>query len=157
MDALLLVILCLLSLGAVGLGGVWSIVIKRIVYTARDLPSADQGIELARRDPPEGRVCVVVPAHNEQGKIGRLVASLKAQSHEDLRVVLCLDRCTDGTFDEARDAIGDDERFEVIQLGACPADWAGKVHAVFTGVETSRGAAGADWLLFTDADTEFDP
>ncbi len=157
MDALLLVILVLLSLGAVGLGGVWSIVLARVGRTARDLPSADRGIELARQHPPEGRVCVVVPAHNEQGKIGRLVVSLRAQTHEDLRVVLCLDRCTDGTLDEARGAIGEDERFEVLEIERCPEDWAGKVHAVYTGVETSRGAADADWLLFTDADTAFDP
>ena len=157
MQGMLLAILVALSLGSVALGVVWLIVLVRVRRTARDLPSADRGIAMAGHSPPVGRVCVVVPAHNEAGKIGRLVRSLRAQTHADLRVVLCLDRCTDTTLDEAREAIGDDDRFEVLEIGECPIDWAGKVNAVQTGVDRSDGAREADWLLFTDADTEFDP
>ena len=150
-------ILLTLSLGALALGVVWGIVIKRIIFTARDLPGADRGVGLAEIHEPSGRVCVVVPAHNEQGKIGRLVRSLRAQTYPELRVVLCLDRCADGTLDEAREAIGDDGRFEIIEVGSCPEDWAGKVNAVHSGVQRSEGARDAAWLLFTDADTEFHP
>lgn len=157
MDALQLTILVALSTGGLALGVVWAIAIARIVRTARDLPGADHGIWLADQEEPTGRVCVVVPAHNEQGKIGRLVQTLRGQTHDDLRVVLCLDRCTDGTLAEAREAIEDDERFEILEIGDCPPDWAGKVNAVHTGVERSAGAREADWLLFTDADTEFHP
>ena len=157
MEALLNVILVVLALGGVGLGLIWGEVLARIARTRRDLPSADRWVEGARRDPPGGRVCVVVPAHNEEGKIGRLVGSLRRQTHTDLRVVLCLDRCTDGTLDEARAAIGDDDRFEIIEIDSCPSDWAGKVHAVYTGVERGVGARDAGWLLFTDADTAFHP
>ncbi len=157
MEALQYVILGLLALGGVGLGLIWAEVIARVVRTRRDLPSADRWVDGARSDPPSGRVCVVVPAHNEEGKIGRLVRSLRRQTHPDLRVVLCLDRCTDNTLGEAREAIGEDDRFEIIEIASCPSDWAGKVNAVHTGVETSEGAREAEWLLFTDADTSFDP
>ena len=48
-------------------------------------------------------------------------------------------------------------RFEIVEIDACPNDWAGKVHAVYAGVTRSRGAADADFLLFADADTLFSP
>src|SRR5439155_801558 len=50
-----------------------------------------------------------------------------------------------------------DERFEIVEVDACPAHWSAKVHAVHAGVTRSRGAADADYLLFADADTLFSP
>jgi hypothetical protein len=74
-----------------------------------------------------------------------------------LRIVLALDRCTDGTATIARAAIANDARFEIVEIAACPADWAGKVHAVYSGVTRSEGARDAEFLLFADADTIFEP
>ncbi|HVO89075.1 MAG TPA: glycosyltransferase, partial [Casimicrobiaceae bacterium] len=54
-------------------------------------------------------------------------------------------------------AIAGDPRFEIVEIGACPDDWAGKVHAVYTAVNRARAAAEADYLLFCDADTLFAP
>jgi chlorobactene glucosyltransferase len=71
--------------------------------------------------------------------------------------VLALDRCTDDTASIARTEIAGDARFEIIEIDACPADWAGKVHAVHAGATRSRGAADAEYLLFADADTVFSP
>lgn len=130
------------------------------VYTAiilRRLPSARDGIELAEQNPPTARVCVIVPAHNEAGNIATLIRSLRAQDYDRLRVVLALDRCTDDTAGVARDEIGDDHRFEVFEIDSCPDDWAGKVHAAHSGYQRSEHASGADVLIFTDADTWFDP
>ncbi len=108
-------------------------------------------------DPPTGRVCVVVPAHNESRVIAGLVRSLRAETYPDMRVVLALDRCTDDTASLARAEIGDDRRFEIVEIDACPPEWVGKVHALHAGVTRSRGAADADYLLFADADTSFAP
>ena len=121
------------------------------------VPTLRFGQTLAAADPPTGRVCVVVPAYNEARVIAGLVASLRAETYPQLRFVLALDRCTDDTAALARAAIAGDERFEIIEIDACPADWAGKVHAVHAGVTRSRGAADADFLLFADADTLFSP
>ena len=85
------------------------------------------------------------------------MASLRAETYRQLRLVLALDRCTDDTAALARTAIGGDERFEIVEIDACPDDWAGKVHAVHAGVTRSRGAADAEYLLFADADTLFSP
>lgn len=130
------------------------------VYTAvilRKLPSARDGIELAEQNPPTARVCVIVPAHNEAGNIATLIRSLRAQDYDRLRVVLALDRCTDDTAGVARDEIGDDHRFEVFEIDECPDDWAGKVHAAHCGFTRSEHASSAHVLIFTDADTWFDP
>ncbi|MEZ6242310.1 MAG: glycosyltransferase [Phycisphaerales bacterium] len=155
-DAHLIVggVLLLVSLAS---GLYWGAGLRQIVRTRRLLPTARDGVEIGERSPPTGRVCVVVPAHNEREKIGALIASLRAQDYADLRVVLALDRCTDGTPEVAREAVGGDDRFEIVEIDSCPQGWAGKVHAVFEGVARSAGAKDADWLLFTDADTVFDP
>ena len=72
-------------------------------------------------------------------------------------MVLALDRCTDDTRGVAVEAIDGDHRFEIVEIDACPDDWAGKVHAAHSGVIRSQGAKDAEVLLFSDADTWFDP
>jgi len=104
-----------------------------------------------------GLVRVVVPAHNEADHIATLVRSLRAQEGvESLGVTLALDRCTDGTAEAARKAIGGDHRFEIVEIEACPEGWAGKVHAVHAGATRSRFGS-PEWWVFTDADTEMAP
>ena len=147
------------TLGAGALTSIvlWGLVWIRVEHSSAVIPTLRRGERLARETPPRSSVCVVVPAHNESRVIAGLVQSLRQETYPNLRVVLCLDRCTDNTAALARQAIGDDARFEVIEITACPPDWAGKVHAVHTGATTSRGAADAEYLLFADADTLFEP
>lgn len=132
----------------------WSAGLLRLRKTMREAPTARAGLDLT---PSERSVCLVVPAHNEGECIGRFVKSLRAQDHPSLRVVLALDRCADDTEARAREAFQDDPRFEIVSIDQCPDDWAGKVNAIWQGVRRSGAARGADLLLFTDADTEFDP
>lgn len=152
--AIPVLVLILLS---VGLVVYWTVALARIAESLRKLPTARAGIELARRSAPTGRVCVVVPAHNEANSIGALVESFKAQDHPGASFVLALDRCTDDTERLAREAAGDDDRFEIITIDHCPDDWAGKVHAVWSGVQRSARARAAAHLLFTDADCRLAP
>ena len=144
-------------MGPVAVILLWGLIGYRVQRTMRILPTLRFGQTLAAADPPTGRVCVVVPAYNEARVIGGLVASLRAETYRQVRYVLALDRCTDDTAALARAAIAGDERFEIVEIDACPSDWAGKVHAVHAGVTRSRGAADADFLLFADADTLFSP
>lgn len=147
-------LLIALSVLAAACAVVWGVVLVHALLTALRLPTAAAGLAAAAR---EETVCVVVPAHNEAGCIGRLVDSFRAQDHPGARFVLALDRCTDDTAAIARDRIGGDARFEIVEIDACPDGWAGKVHAARAGVERSRGAADADLLVFTDADCAFHP
>jgi len=146
-----------LSFGPTATILVWGLVWIRVEHSARAVPTLRLGQQLAKADPPSGRVCVVVPAYNESRVIAGLIRSLRAETYPELRIVLALDRCTDDTASIARTEIAGDARFEIIEIDACPADWAGKVHAVHAGATRSRGAADAEYLLFADADTVFSP
>lgn len=147
-------ILILTTLAGLGLGFYWLIVVFRILQTKCLLPTARAGLSMAV---PEGTVCVVIPAHNEERAIGNLIHSLRQQDHPRVRFVLALDRCTDQTVQIARDAVGADDRFEIMEITECPEDWAGKVNAVWTAVTHSVHAREADMILFSDADTTFHP
>ncbi|MFG0275277.1 MAG: glycosyltransferase [Phycisphaerales bacterium] len=151
------ILLAILALGALGAGLSYTVALVRVRRAARSVPSLLDSADAPA--PPGGwpRVCVIVPAHNEAEVIGRLAASLRRQDYPNLRVVFALDRCTDNTEQVVRDAIGDDDRFEVVAIDACPDGWSGKTHAAWSGVTRSTGARDADMLLFTDADTAFDP
>ena len=146
-----------LGTGALGTMVVWGLVLAVTERSMRAVPTLRQGQRLAEADPPTGRVCVVIPAWNEARVIAGLVRSLVTETYPELKIVLALDRCTDDTAALARAAIAGDPRFEIIEIDACPSDWAGKVHAVHSGVTRSRAAADADFLLFADADTVFVP
>jgi len=146
-----------LSVGTIGTILLWGSVWIRLEHWMRVVPTLRLGQALAAADPPTGRVCVIVPAYNEADVIAALIRSLKAETYPQLHVVLALDRCRDDTASLARAEIAGDERFEIIEIDACPAHWAGKVHAVHRGVTRSSGAADADYLLFADADTVFMP
>ncbi len=143
--------------GAIALLVYWSAAIYHIVRTRRALPTARAGEAAADARPPTDKACVIVPAHNEAGTIAGLIASLRAQDYDRVRVVLALDRCTDDTRGVAERAIDRDPRFEIIEVDHCPDDWAGKVHAAWSGFQRSIHAQNADALIFTDADTWFDP
>jgi len=146
-----------LGAGALTCIVLWGLVWARVEHSSAVIPTLRHGERLARETPPKSSVCVIVPAHNEARVIAGLVESLRRESYPNLRVVLCLDRCTDNTGTLAKQAIAGDPRFEVIEITQCPPDWAGKVHAVHTGATTSLGARDAEYLLFADADTLFEP
>jgi chlorobactene glucosyltransferase len=134
----------------------WTIALARMARTARELPTARDGLAIAADRKQWPSVAVVIPAHNEARVIGELIASLRGLDYPRFTVTLALDRCTDGTADAARTAIAGDERFRIVEIASCEPGWSGKVHAAHIGTQES-GAMNADLLLFADADTLFDP
>ena len=81
------------------------------------------------------RVCALIPAHNEAGTIGAVVAG--ARSHVD-QVIVIDDGSTDGTGDQARAAGGMSERLgrrggkgAALRHGLALAAVAGFTHALF--------------------------
>lgn len=147
----------MLSVGPVGTILWWGVIWIRVEHSMRAIPTLRLGQKLAMAHPPTGNVCVVVPAHNESRVIAGLLRSLRGETYPQMRVVLALDRCTDDTASLARAQIAGDRRFEIIEIGACPSDWTGKVHALHAAVTRSRAVADAEYLLFADADTFFSP
>lgn len=150
---------------AVGCGVYWTIGLARILGGLRGNFSARAGLSLPAPAHGSGEpmsVCVVVPCYNEAASVATVTRSLLAQDHPSLRVVFVLDRCTDdtrGVIERASttEAGEIDPRVEILEVRECPSDWAGKVHALHSGVTRSRSARDADMILFIDADTELDP
>lgn len=149
----------LLVAASVGLLVFWGAVHFQVWRTSLRVPTARRGISLARRaigrEAELPSVCVVIPAHNEAKIIGDLVSSLREQDYPKLRFVFALDRCKDQTREVIERVAAGDARFEVIEITSCPEQWAGKVHALWTGVNGSESAKAAEILLFADADTTF--
>ena len=125
----------------------------RIVRTLWRAPRVRDG--LVEAAPREGwpLVSIVVPAHNEERVIAACMASLLASDYPALEIVAVLDRCSDGTREALRPFAERDSRLRIIENAACPPDWAGKCNAARVGAEAARG----QYLLFTDADVQFDP
>lgn len=131
----------------------WIIAIVRIWREIAQLPRVDAGLAIAA--PPDGwpRVSVVIPAHNEEELAPRCAESLLASDHRALEAIFVLDRCTDRTLERLRPIAARDPRLRIIENGSCPPDWAGKCNAAQVGASQATGEV----LLFTDADTHFDP
>lgn len=116
----------------------------------RPAPVPDPG------DPAERvRVTVLLPARDEAHRIEPCLASLLAQDHRELRVLVLDDGSTDGTADLVRERVAHDPRFAVIDGGPehPPEGWLGKPWACH---RLARAALEADQppdlLLFVDAD-----
>src|SRR5581483_3727835 len=94
------------------------------------------------------RVSIILPVRNEEANIDCCVASLLAQDYPDFDLTIIDDGSSDATPRllakwEARDG-----RVHVQRIDRLPCGWAGKAHALHTGVEMTQG----EWMLFTDAD-----
>jgi chlorobactene glucosyltransferase len=95
------------------------------------------------------RISVLVPARNEEDKLGPCVKSLLAQNYPDFQVIVLNDSSTDGTGPILESLAAGDSRLKIIQGKHLPPDWLGKHWACH---QLYREADG-DVLIFTDADT----
>jgi chlorobactene glucosyltransferase len=94
-------------------------------------------------------VSIIVPARNEEATIDACLASLLAQDYPDFDITVIDDGSTDTTPHLLDGWARQDHRVQVHRVDQLPNGWAGKAHALHTGVMLTRG----EWLLFTDADT----
>lgn len=150
--------------------GYWFAGLYRTLVTWWTIPTARDGLRLpppaaggdadavaAARSTSWPKLVCVIPAHNEGHVIADLARSLKAQDYPNFRVVFSLDRCTDDTQQQLEEVIAGDGRFAIHAVTACPSDWAGKVHAIYSAVESQSACKEADLLAFIDADCILDP
>lgn len=98
-------------------------------------------------------VSVVVPARNEEGKIGRCLSSLLAQDYPNLEIIVVDDRSTDRTAEIIEEFARRDARVRMLRGTDLPEGWIGKCNALAHASAKARG----DWLIFTDADTFHKP
>jgi len=143
----------------------WLVIAFRTHRMTRSGPTVRAGLHLEGTTPDhaDGRggshgvtwpkVSIVIPTHNEERGIDACADSLRAQRYKSLEIIFVLDRCTDTTAEKLRRHAESDPRVILIENDSCPDDWAGKCNAARLGAERATG----DYLLFTDADTAFDP
>ena len=131
----------------------WVVAWVRAGIAARPEHSIRSALEFP--EPAEGwpSVSIVVPVHNEERSIERCVTSLRAQTLERIEFVFVLDRCIDGSREILERHAAEDSRIVLVENDSCPAGWAGKCYAARLGAERATG----DRIIFTDADTWFDP
>jgi hypothetical protein len=128
-----------------------------LVQAGRIFVNLSQIRDLMRIDAPEPerwpRVSAIVPARNEAADIARSLASRLADGYPELELVVVDDRSGDETPAIIADFAEKDDRVVPVRVEELPKGWLGKVHALDVGV----GAAGGEWLLFSDADVELAP
>src|SRR5260221_748 len=100
---------------------------------------------LTKTIPQALTVSVIVPARNEEACLADCLQSLTTQSGVAFEIFVVDDHSTDRTREIAASFAG----VRILEAAPLPDGWTGKNNAVTTGA----GAAGGEWLLFTDADT----
>jgi chlorobactene glucosyltransferase len=98
-------------------------------------------------------VSVLVPARNEELKIGRCLKSLLEQNYPNFEVIVIDDRSTDRTGEIIQSFASKDKRIKFVHGKDAPSGWIGKCNALAHAV----GYASGDWFVFTDADTYHRP
>jgi len=131
----------------------WIVVLVRVWRVALTLPRLRDGLALPLDPGAAPLISVVIPAHNEEGVIDACLRSVRGQEYPKLEIIVVMDRCTDGTHAIVSGHAQEDDRLTPVINTSCPEDWTGKCNAVHQGAKRARG----EWILFADADTEFEP
>lgn len=98
-------------------------------------------------------VSIIIPARNEENHLPKCLASLKKLDYPNYEVLVIDDHSTDQTRAVAESATVEYSNFKIASSQDLPSDWTGKNWSNYQGANASEG----EWLLFTDADTEFYP
>lgn len=103
-------------------------------------------------------VSVIVPARNEEKRIGQFLKTLQKQTYPHLEILIMDDYSTDKTAEIAKSIIDKDKRFKILSLKSIkeekPSGWVGKSYAIQQGSTNTRG----EWFLFCDVDyIDYDP
>lgn len=97
-------------------------------------------------------VSVVIPAHNEEAKLGATLASLAQQKYVGgLEFVIVNDRSSDATESIIQRYVERDPRFRLVNVHLPSRRLSPKVNAVNTGIQASSG----DIILTSDADCQY--
>lgn len=107
-------------------------------------------LQLNGRSSRQSLVSVLIPARNEAGNIGRLLASLAKQHDAALEILVLDDHSEDNTAAVVQEAARDDRRIRLLRGKELPHGWLGKNWACHQLATEAQG----NYLLFLDADVE---
>lgn len=97
-------------------------------------------------------ITVVVPARNEEGKIGRCIESLAVQDYPNFEIIAVDDRSQDRTGQIIQELAKKYPQVKCIAGKEAPHGWIGKCSALVQAVKHASQKEN-QWFLFTDADT----
>ncbi|HEY0795165.1 MAG TPA: glycosyltransferase [Acidisarcina sp.] len=136
--------------------------VYRVFAALRNLPNvpnlcASPYANASLKDNSSGgeRLCVIVPACNEEATIAETLLTLLRSEAVSMEVIAIDDRSTDSTgaiMDRIAATPGNDA-LRVIHVTELPPGWLGKPHAMALAARQTQ----AEWLLFTDGDILFHP
>ena len=105
-------------------------------------------------NPATPPVSVIIPAHNEEAKIGATLASLAEQRYEgEVEFVIVNDRSRDATPAIVQSFVERDTRFRLVNVSEPSRRLSPKVNAVNIGIANSSG----EIILTSDADCQYAP
>jgi glycosyltransferase involved in cell wall biosynthesis len=122
-----------------------------------DLYFGNRSTAFLRDVPLEGhaplpQVSVVIPARNEERRIGEALQSVLRQDYPNAEFIVIDDRSTDRTGTILAEMARGDARLRIITIAELPSGWLGKNYALYRGAEAANG----DLILFADADVVMD-
>ncbi|HUO57774.1 MAG TPA: glycosyltransferase [bacterium] len=94
-------------------------------------------------------VSILIPARNEEHRIGPCLESLSRQDYPNYEIIVLDDRSTDGTSNLVKDFAKRNRRLKVVRGRELPKGWLGKPWACQQLSQKARG----EWFFFIDADT----
>jgi glycosyltransferase involved in cell wall biosynthesis len=135
--------------------GLW---VLRALNAALSLALMPDLAPAPRRKEGSPFISIVVPARDEERKVGEATRSKCLQDDAAFEVVVVDDRSSDGTREILR---GLEREFSatlrVVDGVEPPPDWLGKPYALDEGARASKATRPGEWLVFSDADVVFAP
>lgn len=93
-------------------------------------------------------VSVLIPARNEAKNIGIIIDDIRAQTYQNIEIIVFDDHSTDDTARIVNEIAKNDNRIQLIQSTRLPKNWLGKNHACHQLSENAKGS----YFIFLDAD-----
>lgn len=139
-----LLFLCILWLSLQNIG---------TLINLRHWPSVEHAKQNCDRSEPKPLLSLLIPARNEESRIGSSLDSALAQQYEPLEIIVLNDQSEDRTATLLAKRAGSDTRLQILLGDPLPAGWYGKAHACQQLADHATG----DWFLFVDADVTLTP
>ena len=117
------------------------------IVNNRCLDSLDGSLKTSGADNPEKLISVLIPARNEEQKIGTCIKHILSQEYTNLEILVLDDESVDNTSDIVSSF--SDSRVGLIRGQPLPDGWTGKNWACH---QLSQNAKG-EYFVFSDADT----
>jgi len=128
----------------------WIVIYFLACRDSQNILQARQAKTIATDFPP---VSIIIPARNEEKALPTCLASLLNLDYPAWEVIVVDDHSTDQTSTIIKSFTPNHPNLKIIQSNDLPNGWTGKNWANYQGMQASTN----EWLLFTDADTEFFP